>query len=367
MLLCYLEFLGCRISGELDNLHPVQERLWDRVNAVGGADKEYVRQVVRNVHVVIGKRIVLFRIEDFEKCACRISVVGSGELVHFIEDHYGIVDTAFLNSVHDPAGHSAYICSPVPPDIRFISHSAETDSDIFSVQSFCDGLPDAGLACSGSSDEEKDGTRLLFLKVHDGYLLDDPVLDLFKTVMIGVEYLCGFIKIYLLWFRRLPAESREKVEVVIEHGIFVAVAVFLFHSVEDFESFLHGGLVHPGFLYLLLKSLYVRDVVRMHLIELFLQILHLLFDRGLPVEFLIVLFELICALPGEFCHLESLIYHGGHLFDSRAPGVLFDQHIRLIGREGKPVGCHAQSFAYGLPSGDIAVHEGSPLELRHVF
>ena len=45
----------------------------------------------------------------------------------------------------------------------------------------------------------------------------------------------------------------------------------------------------------------------MHVIELFLQIVDLLFERCLPVELLLAVLLGLLGLGGDFCHLHELI------------------------------------------------------------
>ena len=87
MALCDLKLVRSCISLELDDLHAVEKGLRDRIERVRRADKKHVGQVVGSIHVVVGKGIVLFRIENFKQGAGGISVVGDGELVDLIQNH----------------------------------------------------------------------------------------------------------------------------------------------------------------------------------------------------------------------------------------------------------------------------------------
>ena len=54
---------------------------------------------------MIGKGGILLRIQYLQKSACRISVIGLGQLIHFVKHHYRIVGVTFAYTVYYPARH----------------------------------------------------------------------------------------------------------------------------------------------------------------------------------------------------------------------------------------------------------------------
>ena len=64
-LRCDVLLLVVGIAGNLDDLHPVPKGVGNGVHRVCRGDKQDVGQIVGDFQVVIQKRIVLFRIEDF--------------------------------------------------------------------------------------------------------------------------------------------------------------------------------------------------------------------------------------------------------------------------------------------------------------
>ena len=68
MTLRDFEFLFFGIAAELDDLHTIAECGLDRVQHVRGRDEHDVRKIERNAEIVIPERMVLLRIQNFEKC-----------------------------------------------------------------------------------------------------------------------------------------------------------------------------------------------------------------------------------------------------------------------------------------------------------
>ena len=85
-----LELVCIGVSGKLDDLHSVEQRLRDRIDGVCGTDKEHIRQIVRDIHIVVCKGMILLRVQHLQKGARRISVVGRRKLIHLIQHHHRV-------------------------------------------------------------------------------------------------------------------------------------------------------------------------------------------------------------------------------------------------------------------------------------
>ena len=66
-----LELLVLGVAGELDHLHAVEQRRRDRVERVRGADEQHLREVERQVEVVVAEVAVLLGVEHLEHRARR--------------------------------------------------------------------------------------------------------------------------------------------------------------------------------------------------------------------------------------------------------------------------------------------------------
>ena len=302
-----LELIGRRIPREPDHFHTVQEGLRDRVQRVGRADEQHVGQIVGNIHIVVCESAVLLGIEHLQQCAGRISVVGDGQLVDFIQDHDRIGDAALLDAVHDPARHSADVGPAVSADIRFIPHAAETYAHIFSVKRFCDALSDAGLAGTRCADKQQDRTRLLLFEIHDCDLLDNTLFDLAESEVILLKDSFRLGQVNVLHLFLLPGQTCDKIQIVVKHSRFRSAVALLFETVEHLERLSLRGLVHARLFDLELKLADVRHLLGVHLVEFALQKLHLFFDGGFLVDLLVILLLRAGGLRGHLGDLHELV------------------------------------------------------------
>ena len=199
-----MKLLYSGVAGERDDFHPVQERFRNRVRSVCGADEEHVGQIIGNVHIVVCKCIVLLRIQYFQECACRISAIVLGQLVHLIQHHDRVGGAAALHSLHDPPRHGADIGPAVAADLRFVADASQTDADIFTAQRAGNALSDTCLARAGRAHKEQDGAVLLLVQSHDGELLDDALLDFPEPVVVFVQDCFRLVQIDGFYFGSLP-------------------------------------------------------------------------------------------------------------------------------------------------------------------
>jgi hypothetical protein len=138
---------------------------------------------------VIGKRVVLFGIEDLEQRRRRISPESVvSELVDFVEHEYGVGDADLLQSLDDVARQRADVCAPVPAQSGLVVDAAEGDSMELSLESASDAAAERGLAHPRRADQAQDGSLLVALELSHRQVLEDSFLHLLQTVVVGVQH-----------------------------------------------------------------------------------------------------------------------------------------------------------------------------------
>ena len=76
----------------------------DRVEPVGRGDEQDVRKIEGQVEVVVGKGVVLLRVEDFEQRGGGIAAKIRAYLVDFIQQNHRVVALDAAQALNDPAG-----------------------------------------------------------------------------------------------------------------------------------------------------------------------------------------------------------------------------------------------------------------------
>ena len=121
-----LDLLLFAVARQAHHFHAVEQRLRNRVERIGRHDEEDLRNVERQVEVVVAKCLVLLGIEDFEQRRRRIAAEIAPEFVHLVQHQHRIVDAGPPDRLDDPAGHGADIGTAVAAQFGFVMHAAQT-------------------------------------------------------------------------------------------------------------------------------------------------------------------------------------------------------------------------------------------------
>ena len=279
---------------------------------------------------------VLLRIQHLQERAGRVAVVGDGKLVHLIQHHDGIRNAAFVDAVDDPPRHRADIGAPMTADIRLIPDAAEADAHIFPAQRPRDALADAGLSRARSSDKNKDRAGLPLPQLHDRKLLQNTLFHLLQREMVRVEDLLRLRKIYALRLRFLPRQRSEEFQIIREQTDLRAVRAFGLQTADDLVRLLPREVVHPGLPDLHLQPADAADLLRVHLIQLLLEILDLLAERLLPLHVAQIFLFLALHLHAGAGQLDIFVDHRLQRVKSRPLAVLGQKRVKPFVRDIHP-------------------------------
>src|SRR5574344_1467184 len=129
ILLRYFQFFLIDIAGQLNDLSAVKQRFGNRIERIGGKNKEYAGNIKRQIKVVVAERHVLFRIEHFEKRTGRIALITLSHLVDFIDHENRRTCLCYLESLNDFSGECADVCAAVSLYFGFIAESAHRKAE----------------------------------------------------------------------------------------------------------------------------------------------------------------------------------------------------------------------------------------------
>jgi hypothetical protein len=118
-------FSLARVAGDLEDLHAVAERRRDGVGDVRRRDEHHVREVVRDLEVVIGEGVVLLGVEDLEQRRRRIAAEVVPDLVDLVEHEHGVGRARLLHALDDLARERADVGAAVTADGGLVVHAAE--------------------------------------------------------------------------------------------------------------------------------------------------------------------------------------------------------------------------------------------------
>ena len=103
-------------------------------------------------------------------------------------------------------------------NLSFVTHSAERNTDKFSIHCAGDGSADRSLSDSGRSDKTEDRSAAFIIILptfHDRQELKDADFYILKTEMVSIKDLCRSTAIQTVFCRDLPGDIQHCIDVVV--------------------------------------------------------------------------------------------------------------------------------------------------------
>ena len=201
------------VARQRDDLHAVQQRPRDGVEHVGGADEQHLRQVEREVEVVVAERAVLRRVQHLEHGRRGVAAHVRAHLVDLVDHDDRVHGAGVPDGPHDGAGHRADVGAPVPADLGLVAHAAHADARELTPQRAGDAAPQRGLAHAGGPREQDDRARRAALEACHRQLLEDALLHARDAVVVLVQHALRAVQVQVVLGVGAPGDVQDPVEV----------------------------------------------------------------------------------------------------------------------------------------------------------
>ena len=198
VILCDLHLLFCKVTAHIDHLHTVLQSRLDGVDAVGCRDEENIRQIIVNVKIIIVERCVLLRIKSLKQSRRRIALEVAAELVDLVKHNHRIRCSSTVDSIEKTARKRAHISLSMSTDLRLIMNSTQGNAHILTSECASNRLSEACLTHTRRAVKTKDRRLHVALEFENRKILDDSLLDLFKTIMILIKDLLSILQIKII-------------------------------------------------------------------------------------------------------------------------------------------------------------------------
>ena len=181
--------------------------------------KMTLREVERQVEVVVAERRVLLRVEHLEHRRRGVAAEVGAHLVDLVEHEHRVGRAGVAQRADDRAGHRADVGAAVAADLGLVAHAAHADALELAAERAGDRLAERRLADAGRADEAEDRAARVRLEPAHGEVLEDPVLDLLDVVVVGVEHLARVLEVEVVGRRRVPRQRGQPLEVGADHAV----------------------------------------------------------------------------------------------------------------------------------------------------
>ena len=193
-----MELLVLRIAVYLDQLHTVKQGTWDILCGICGCNKQNLRQVKRNFHIMIAKPHVLFSIKYFKQCGKGISLIIIADLINFIQKHERILHSCLPQACRNSSGHCTDIGFPMATNLCFIPDTSETDPYVSLIQRSGNTSRNRGFTGSRRPHQTKDGTFSLLRETPYRQEFQNTLLDLCQSIVLLFQNLSRLFDTFVI-------------------------------------------------------------------------------------------------------------------------------------------------------------------------
>ena len=302
------------IARHLDDLHAVKERARDRVGGICGRDEEHTGEIERDLEEVVPEAAVLLAVKRLKKGGRRVAPIVRAELIDLVEHHQRVARLGLDDAGDDAARHRADIGFAVAADLGLVMYAAERDAHALAACRPGDRHGNARLARAGRADKTDQSALYLRRQLAHSQVFKDPLLDLFKPVMIVFKHFARLVDIDGLFALDAPRDLQAGVEITADdsrlgrtEGLLLQLGHFLEQSLADLVA--DRQRADLGAICIELVAFTLSAKLRLDQLELFAQIVFALravdlLLRGL-VEFLFDVQDLDLAREHLTQHRES--------------------------------------------------------------
>jgi hypothetical protein len=181
----------------------------NRIQQVCGRHEHDLRQIERNVEIVVGERVVLLGVEHLEERGSRVAAEVRTQLVDFVEHEQRIVRACLPQALEDATRQRADVRPSMSSDLGLIANSAEREAHELATHGARDRAPQRGLACSGRADEAEDRSLGVLLELSHGEKLENALLDLLEIVVVVIKHAARVRDVEVIFGRGGPRQVDE--------------------------------------------------------------------------------------------------------------------------------------------------------------
>ena len=122
------ELLLLGVAREADDLHPVLERRRDRLELIGRADEEHLREIEGQVQIVVAEARVLRGVEHLEHRARRIAAPVGAHLVDLVDHEDRVPGAGVADCAEDGAREGADVRAAVAANLGLVTDAPDGDA-----------------------------------------------------------------------------------------------------------------------------------------------------------------------------------------------------------------------------------------------
>ena len=303
---------------------------------------------------------ILLAVQHLQQGGRRISFVIAADLVDLIQKHQRISHARLPDALSDPSRHGAHISLSMAADLCLVMNAAQRNADIFFIQRSGNGLGDGCLSGSRRTHQAENRRLSLSGQRTNRQIIENPLLHLFKTIVILLQNRGSLLQILVIFGSFLPRHLQHSFDIIAHDDTLGSHRRNAFETVDFFADLifhLFGGVEFLTFFQILVGIggdvllaqlladhllLFPQKIIFLILIYIFLDFLR---DLVADVADLRLLHQYVhehLRLADHVGLLQKLLFSlkikrelGRKLIHERKQLALVDGSLNLIGKKAR--------------------------------
>ena len=167
---------------------------------------------------MIHKGRVLFRIQHFQHCRCRVAAEILAHFVDFIQQDQRIAGLCLFQSLNDLTRHRADIGTTVTTNFAFVAHTTKGDANKLTTRGFGHRFTKRCLTNTGRANQTHDRALHLGRTLLHSQILNDAFFDFFQTIMIIVQDFLRADQVLLHAGFHTPRNAQHPIQIVADNS-----------------------------------------------------------------------------------------------------------------------------------------------------
>src|SRR5689334_6237538 len=193
-----LQFFPFCVPGQINQLHPIQERSGYSSNVIGRRNEDDLRKIERNVQIAIDESFVLLWVEHLKQRAGRIATKVGTDLVNLVEHHDRIACAGSPQLLNNAARHRSDISAAMSANFGFVANSAQAHPNKLSLKRISHGLTQARFPDTGRSKQTENRALAKRVELAHSEIFNQPALYFDQVIMVAIENLLGLVEIEIV-------------------------------------------------------------------------------------------------------------------------------------------------------------------------
>ena len=196
---------------------------------------------------MVGKLVVLLRIQHLKQCTGRIAAEIAAHLVDFIKQEQWIFHTCFRHVLQDFARHRADIGTAVAADFAFITHAAQRHTHILATCGFGNRLTQGSFTHPRRTNQTQNRAFELVHTFLNSQIFQNTFFDFFQTIVVGIQNQISFGNIFADTGFFLPRQLKQSIDIVAYNGRFRRHRRHHFQFFQFRQTFFFSLFAHACF------------------------------------------------------------------------------------------------------------------------